>query len=120
MTSAKSVSEVHSANLQGKIEDIGPVRFIRAEWWDTAPRMVLLRYAIDSHEQNVGLRLDLDKKAILDTLEDDGVSDGIRLDRIIQDRLPNIWDVVIRECFGAQESPSAAGAHSYRFGGPAS
>jgi len=89
--------EVFTANLRGKLKDVGPVKFTLAEWWDTAPRTVLLRYSVDGHDSPKGLRLDLDKAAILDSLEDDGIRDGREWDAVIQDRRREIRDVVVEE-----------------------
>ncbi len=90
--------DVRTADLRGKLSDIGRVRFLRAEWWKEAPRFVLLRFAIGDEEQDLGLRLDIDKKAILDRLEDD------ELDRMISDRAAEIWQVVTVEKDRAMKS----------------
>jgi hypothetical protein len=82
---------VTSADLRGKLDNFGPVRFLRAEWWKEAPRFVLLRYAIRGQEQELGLRLDLDKQAILDSLDDD------ELDRMVSGHVREIWTVVVGE-----------------------
>jgi len=82
---------VTSADLRGKLEDVGPVHFLRAEWWKESPRFVLLRFAIRGEEQGLGLRLDLDKQAILDSLDDD------QLDRMLSEHAKKIWAVVAGE-----------------------
>ena len=45
---------VAQADLQGKLDDIGPLHFVRVEWWKEAPRFALLRIAIEGKFQGVG------------------------------------------------------------------
>ncbi|HJS84224.1 MAG TPA: hypothetical protein VJ779_02055 [Acetobacteraceae bacterium] len=81
---------VNDASLEGRLEWIGPVRFIRAQWWDEAPRFALLRFAFEhGEEQQLGLRMDLDKKAILDSIGDQN------LDAAIQQQAEQIWRAVV-------------------------
>lgn len=75
----------------GEIGRLGPLRFLRAEWWRQDSRFVLLRYSLDNHEVQLGLRMDLDKKVILDHLDD------AKLDAAVQERAPEIWGVVARK-----------------------
>jgi hypothetical protein len=75
------------ADLRGKL-DFGPLHFQRAEWWSEAPRFALLRFTLNGSEQELGLRLDLDKRAIIDRLDDE------RLNRELTDNAHHIWDVV--------------------------
>jgi hypothetical protein len=79
--------------LEGKIEDIGPLHFLRAEWQDETSRFVLIRYAVNGQEQPFGLRLDLDKKALLDGVEDP------ELDKSVQAVAPTIWSIIANEPF---------------------
>jgi len=62
--------------------------FLRAEWWDDSSRFVLIRYSLEGKEQELGLRLDLDKKIFLDHMDDP------KLDTIVQHEAENIWRVV--------------------------
>jgi hypothetical protein len=52
--------EIESVDLRGKIPDAGPVHFLRAEWKVPRSRFVILRFALDDREQDLGLRLGLD------------------------------------------------------------
>jgi hypothetical protein len=80
--------------LEGKIEDIGPLHFLRAEWQqDKISRFVLIRYALDGQEQPLGLRLDLDKKALLDSVGDP------ELDKSVQATAATIWSIIANEPF---------------------
>jgi hypothetical protein len=83
--------QIAQADLDGKLDDIGPLHFLRVEWWDGSPRFVLLRYSLNNRVEPLGLRLDLDKKAILDSVRNSYLDDGIR------QRLETIWAVVVRE-----------------------
>jgi hypothetical protein len=77
--------------LEDKIQDIHSLHFMRAEWQHEGSRFVLIRYAIDGEEQPLGLRMDLDKKVLLDTVADPG------LDRSVQGLASTIWSVVATE-----------------------
>jgi hypothetical protein len=59
------------SDLTGKLNEIGPLRFLRAEWWKEAPRFVLLRYTLHGKEIPNGIRMDLDKQVILDSVGDE-------------------------------------------------
>jgi len=95
--------DVVRAELCGKLEDIGPLRLLRAEWWKEAPQFVLLRYSLNGRENERGVRLDVDKRAILDSVGDEN------LDSVIRERLAVIWSVVTRE-----RAKVMAGNHSPR------
>ena len=83
---------VAQADLQGKLDDIGPLLFVRVEWWKEAPRFALLRIAIEGKFQDdLGLRLDLDKSAIIDRTGNES------LDEQIQKQAPAISVVVAKE-----------------------
>ena len=82
---------VAQADLQGKLDDIGPLHFVRVEWWKEAPRFALLRIAIEGKFQGLGLRLDLDKSAIIDRTGNES------LDEQIQKQAPAISVVVAKE-----------------------
>ena len=81
--------KVVSTVLPGPVE-VGPVNFVRFEWWEESPRFVLLRYEVFGKEAKSGVRLDLDKKAILDDLpEREDLNPEIRR------RAPDIWTAVM-------------------------
>jgi hypothetical protein len=74
--------------FEGRVEDVGTLRFLRAEWQRDRSRFVLIRYAVDGHEQPFGLRLDLDKRVFLDSL------DNPKVDASVQERIPKILSIV--------------------------
>jgi hypothetical protein len=60
-----------SINLVGKIGPIGRVTLLRAELASASEaQFAVLFYSIDGVEQPLGLRLDLNKRALLDPIED--------------------------------------------------
>lgn len=75
------MTDIMSINLEGRIEDIGDLRFLRAEWWTPGSKFVAIRYALGQDEEPLGLRLDLDKGAILDSVGDAAIDDKVR-DRV--------------------------------------
>jgi hypothetical protein len=83
------MAEPNSVDLRGKIPDIGTVRFLRAEWKNPQSRFVLIRYAVNDKEETYGLRLDLDKKAILDDVGDAATATAVKA------RAPEIWKIVV-------------------------
>src|SRR5467141_3201980 len=62
------MSETKSITLEGKLEDVGALHFLRVEWQRDGSRFVLIRCSLDGDEQPLGLRLDLDKRVFLDSL----------------------------------------------------
>lgn len=56
-------------SLEGRLPDVidpaGCVRFLRAEW-TAGSRCRLIRYAVDGVEVPLGLRMDIDKRVLLD------------------------------------------------------
>ena len=83
------MAEPNSVDLHGKISDIGAVHFLRAEWQNPQSRFVLIRYAVDAKEERYGLRLDLDKKAILDDVGDAATA------RAVKECAQDIWKIVV-------------------------
>lgn len=81
--------QVSSADLTGKLNSFGPLQFVRVEWWEEAPCFALLRYSMDGREEPYGLRLDLDKRAILDSVENSYLDEAIRRQATV------IWEAVI-------------------------
>jgi hypothetical protein len=77
--------EVIWMGLTDKLDTIGPIRFVGAEWWKEAPRFVLLRYEQDGNGVPCGIRMDLDKRVLLDSVGDD------RLDMLINSQREKIW-----------------------------
>jgi len=86
------MAEVSSVDLRGKVPSVGPIHFLRAEWQVPRSRFVIVRYGVNDHEERpYGIRLDLDKRAILDDIEglDAGMNSGVKA------RAENIWQLVI-------------------------
>jgi hypothetical protein len=83
--------KVEYADLRGKLAAVGPVTFLRVEWWLQAPRFVLLKFSIEGEEQKQGIRMDIDKHAILDSVGNDS------LDKELQNNAQKIWQVVAQE-----------------------
>jgi hypothetical protein len=83
------MDDIKLVDLEAKVTDIGAIHFLRAEWKDPKSRFVLIRYSIGGKEEPFGLRLDLDKKAILDDVGDDDTS------RAVKARARDIWNVVV-------------------------
>jgi hypothetical protein len=83
------MSDIKLVDLEAKVTDIGPIHLLRAEWKNPKSRFVLIRYSIGGKEEPFGLRLDLDKKAILDDVGDDETS------RAVKARAREIWNVVV-------------------------
>ncbi len=77
-----------TVNLRGRIPDAGTIRFLRAEWIEPNPHFVLIRFAMGSKEQEYGLRLDLDKRAILDEIGD------AETNQLVKERARDIWGLV--------------------------
>ena len=100
------MTEVMSANLEGEIENVGDLRFLRAEWWTPGSRFVVLRYALGHDEEPLGLRLDLDKEAILDSTGD------ARLDTGVRAKAPAISSLVARAKPSIEEALAAGPAAS--------
>jgi hypothetical protein len=82
---------IKSVDLRGKLPNIGSVHFLRAEWENHQSRFVLIRYSVDGKEDAYGLRLDLDKRAILDDVGDADTA------RSVKAHAPDIWAVVVNE-----------------------
>jgi hypothetical protein len=68
----------------------GRLRFLAADWDDHSPFM-WLTYAIDHKRVEQGLRLDVDKKVIIDE------TGNPELDRFIRDNAEKIWDAVVKK-----------------------
>ena len=81
--------EIKSIDLRGQMPDAGAVHFLRAECKVPQSRFVIVRFALDNKEQLLGLRLDLDKRAILDDVKDEETSAAVKA------RAEQIWNIVI-------------------------
>ncbi len=81
--------EIKSIDLRGKIADAGAVHFLRAEWMVPRSRFVIVRFSLHNKEQPLGVRLDLDKRAILDDVQDEETSAAVKA------RAQEIWNLVI-------------------------
>jgi hypothetical protein len=84
------MSKVKSVGLE-EVEGVGDIKFVRAEWKYDLSSFVLIRYARDGHIQPNGLALDLDKRIILDSLEDEV------LNRQVHSRAETIWRTVVNK-----------------------
>ena len=82
------MSETKSITLEGKLEDVGALHFLRVEWQRDGSRFVLIRCSLDGDEQPLGLRLDLDKRVFLDSLGNPEV------DTSVQERIPKILSII--------------------------
>ena len=82
---------VLSASLEGKIEGFGPIRFTKVEWWTESPKFALLKYNIRGNDVALGVRLDLDKKAFLDDVDEKDQVAAVRK------AAPAIWEAVVKE-----------------------
>ena len=77
------------------------LRFTRAEWWEEAPQFVLLRFEVHGREAPAGVRLDIEKKVILDSVAHEAISRDLaaELDAAIKSQAKFIWECVVRECY---------------------
>ena len=83
------MADIKTIDLMHMKTEAAPwLSFLRAEWWDDSSRFVLIRYSLEGKVQELGLRLDLDKKIFLDHMDDE------KLDTIVQRQAENIWRVV--------------------------
>lgn len=82
---------VQSVRLEGKLDDVGALHFLRAEWWRDDSRCLLIRYAWRKTERPLALRIDLDKRVFLDKVNDPNVDDSI------QALIPKILSIVADE-----------------------
>jgi hypothetical protein len=72
-------ADIKSIDLRNRhLLPLSWLSFLRAEWWDNESRFVLVRYSLKGREQELGLRLDLDKKIFLDHL------DNLEFDHLVQ------------------------------------
>jgi len=60
----------------------------RVEWWDDASRFALIIYSLNGREQEFGLRLDTDKRILVDHFDDPII------DQAIQEWVLPIWKIV--------------------------
>lgn len=82
--------EIVELDLREKLPRFGPFYIVRGEWWKESPRMVLLRFELMGKMVETGVRLDLDKKAILDEVTDD-----VNLNSYLKDNVLQIWSEVV-------------------------
>lgn len=92
-------------DLRGKIPPIrskhGTFSFLRAESWREASRFMLIRVAKNGVEATQGVRLDIDKRAILDDLGN--AKDMSAVNRSLRTvRARQIWNVIARELRAGQ------------------
>lgn len=84
------MTEIERVDLH-KIPDAGMIRFLWAEWKQPRSPFVVIRYSLDGSKdpEPLGLRLDLDKRAILDDVGDPKTSELVRA------AAQAVWDVVM-------------------------
>jgi hypothetical protein len=80
-----------SVDLTETVQALGPLRLIRAEWWTETPHFVLLQYALHGEQQDDYLRLDLDKRSIIDEINDRDLKETL------QHTSGDIWAIVVGE-----------------------
>jgi len=78
-------------DLEHHIPDVDGISFLRAEWWDERSRFVLVRFAVNGKEQELGLRLDLDKRVFLDHFSDP------KVDKLVQSQVRPIWTTIAKK-----------------------
>jgi hypothetical protein len=76
-----------TVSLEGKVKDLNGLHFVDVEWSRKAARLVIVHCRWQG-ERQLSLRMDLDKRAILNSDELDVPSDGLR------DRAMKIWKIV--------------------------
>ena len=86
MTKPKSV-------VLDDVKDLGEIHFIRAEWKAASSRAVLIRYAVAGNENPIALRLDMDKRAILDAVEN---VERQPPEKALRKRIEAIWQIVAK------------------------
>lgn len=84
-------TDVKSVDLKGKFPPFGAYELLRAEWKVKDTTFVLIRYAKDGVEQKLGVRMDLDKQAILDDFEDP----ACEADHQLKESADKIWTTII-------------------------
>lgn len=82
--------KVRTIDLKGYIPNGNSLEFLRAEVAVGQYRspFALIRYALEGVEQNLGLRLDMDKRAFIDHFEEED------LESAIQKAAPKIAELV--------------------------
>ena len=61
--------EFRTVELHGRVEKVGPLEFLWAVMPVTLSPFAVIHYAYDGKREELGLRLDLDKKVFLDQPE---------------------------------------------------
>lgn len=83
------MSNVLTVDLKGRVKGGASIEFLRAEMnGSMVTPFALIRYAVDGIEPKTGLRIDLDKRAILDRLDDP------ETDAVIERAGPQIAEVI--------------------------
>lgn len=57
-------------NLRELIQDTEPVKFLHVDWRAPRSRLGILYYSLNGDEREIALRVDFDKKAVADEIED--------------------------------------------------
>jgi len=72
-------------NLRELIHGTEPVKFLHVDWRAPRSRLGILYYQSGDDEHEIGLRVDFDKKAVADEIEDDAVA------AIVAEYMVQIW-----------------------------
>ena len=73
---------IKTVDLTGVVPTMGAIQLLRAETVNGVGRYIpfaLVRYARNGKEQELGVRLDLDKRAFLDRFDDDAENRSLQL-----------------------------------------
>ena len=99
------MSEVTTIRLES-LEGIGSLQFVSAQWWNKASRFVLVTMANAKGEETV-LRMDINKQAFIDRVDDEGVNEIIE-----RSALP-LWTQIV----AARRAQAVENAHYFTAGG---
>jgi hypothetical protein len=84
------MAKTKSVSLES-VKDLGTIHFLQAEWKALSSRAVLIRYSGGGSEKPLALRLDMDKRAILDPVED---VERQPPEKALRKRIDEIWQIV--------------------------
>jgi hypothetical protein len=95
--------EVRAIDLKGYIPNGASIEFLRAEVAVGEYRVpvALIRYALQGVEQDLGLRLDMDKRAFIDHFDEE------ELEQAAQKAIPKIVEVVGSALYPQKSQTSA-------------
>lgn len=88
------MAKLRSVKLK-EIKDLGAIQFVNADWREDS-RIAIIHYLVNGRPQDFGLRIDLDKKTILDQ---DVLREESRIqlsEEVIQQRTNEIWEIIAK------------------------